>query len=463
MILVCASHIFIFLNKYLFQLKNKYHLMCAKDGGSPAVKIKVWRRIMPFVFILFVINMLDRNSISYAALTMNSDLNVTPFEYGLIVGAFFIGFFFFEIPSNLIMGRIGAKIWISRIMISWGVVVLALALAQSVIELEMFRFLLGVAEAGFFPGIVLYFSSWFAENDLARCYSYFIAGMPIAMAIGAPLATWIIQYWDWFGIPGWRWLFIIEGIPAIIAGILVLLYLPGRPQDARWLDDQEKEWLMKKLQTEKPAVNRAPWRFALRETIRMPAVLVLAAAYFLLFFVTAGICAWLPQIVKSFGSAISIFEVGVLLAVPYVAAAGSMIVWGHHSDRTRERYLHTIVPLLVAAAVISAEALFIEGFMSVVPLGIAVIALIAAFPPFWAMAVMNIPGQFRPAGIAFISSLGALGGFFGPVTFGAAVHHSYYVDAELGMFAMGGMLVLCCVVLYTCRAHLCGCGKTGNS
>jgi ACS family tartrate transporter-like MFS transporter len=412
---------------------------------EPTLLHKVWWRILPFVFILFIINMLDRVNIGYTALEMNADLGIDPSAFGLIAGVFFIGYFLFEIPSTQILARVGARVWLGRIMVSWGIVVSAMAFVQTPVQLGILRFLLGVAEAGFFPGIILYLSFWFTRDAIGRSYAVFIAAMPVALVIGSPVSTWIIEFVTWFGIAGWRWVFMLQGLLAVIAGICTLIFLPSLPRAARWLDTDEKEWLESNLKPDQ-VMDGMPLHIPFRQLLRDRMVPVLTVCLFLLYFSLFGIVFWLPQIVQSFEITASVFGIGLLLMVPYAAATVVMFLWGKHSDRTGERVFHVILPVVLSAAAFVMDALVADPTVSLVFLGVALIALFSAFPPFWAIAIAHISPGLRPSGTAFINSFASLGSFSGPVIFGAFVQYSRY-DAVLGLVALAGALVLCCLLL----------------
>lgn len=412
---------------------------------EPLLMHKVWWRILPFVFILFIINMLDRVNIGYAALEMNADLGIDPSTFGLIAGVFFIGYFLFEIPSNQILARVGARVWLGRIMVTWGIVVSAMAFVQTPVQLGILRFLLGVAEAGFFPGIILYLSFWITRDALGRSYAVFIAAMPVALVIGSPVSTWIIQFVNWGGIAGWRWVFMLQGILAVIAGICTLIFLPSLPRAARWLDTREKEWLEHTIEPDQ-VVAGMPRHIPFRELLRDRMVPVLTVCLFLLYLALFGIVFWLPQIVKSYEITTSVFGIGLLLIVPYAAATLAMFLWGKHSDRTGERVWHVVLPVVVAAAAFVMDALVADSAWSMAFLCISLIALFSTFPPFWAIAIAHISPGLRPAGTAFINSFASLGSFSGPVIFGAFVQYSRY-DVVAGLVVLAGALILCSTIL----------------
>jgi ACS family tartrate transporter-like MFS transporter len=424
----------------------EYLPMELSGTGEYSLEKKIWWRILPFVFLLFAINILDRTNISYAALTMNADLGIDPWMFGIISGIFFIGYLLFEIPSNQILARVGARLWLTRIMVTWGFVVILMAFVRTPVELGVLRFLLGIAEAGFFPGIILYLSFWFRENDIARCYGFFIAAMPFALVSGSPVSAWIIQSVDWFGLAGWRWVFLIEGILAVIVGILTLFILPSLPVDASWLEPDEKQRLEEELHAEHVSCNM-PRHLPLRELIGTPFIPVLTAGLFMLYFALFGLIFWLPQIVRSFNITDSVLQIGGILMLPFGAAMIALVLWGRHSDRRREQVWHFILPLLVAAAAFAADALVENGIISFLLLGIAVVGLFAATAPFWGITISSLSPKLRPAGTAFINSFASLGSFFGPVVFGFFLQHSGEYDTREGLFALGAALVFSCSLL----------------
>jgi Sugar phosphate permease len=331
-------------------------------------------------------------------------------------------------------------------MVSWGIIVVIMAFVQTSLQLGILRFCLGVAEAGFFPGIILYLSFWCTKEGIAKSYAVFIAAMPVVLVIGSPVTTWIIQFADWFGIAGWRWVFIIQGLLAVIAGIYTFILLPSVPAAARWLNSAEKEWLKKTLDTEEVR-NETPLRILFRQLVRDRRVLVLTLCLFLVYLALFGIVFWLPQIVRSFEKTMPVFYIGILLMVPYAAATIVMFLWGRHSDRTRERVYHVVLPVVVAAVALGADALVADSALSMIFLGIALIALFSAIPPFWAIVIATILPGLRPAGTAFINSFASLGSFAGPVIFGIFVQQSNQYDEVPGLAALGGALVLCCCLL----------------
>jgi MFS transporter, ACS family, tartrate transporter len=310
--------------------------MTSDETGQRTIR-KVTLRLLPFLFILYVVAFLDRVNFGYAALEMNSSLGISAEIFGFLSGIFFIGYLLFEVPSNLILERIGARIWIARIMISWGVVVIATAAATDILHLAALRFILGIAEAGFFPGIILYITLWFREKELARAVALFMTALTISNIFGAPVSTWILDNIHWFGIEGWRWLFVIEGLPAIFLGILTWFYLTDRPEDADWLEPEEKSWLIQELAREREVRRSAGTCNGLRMVIADRRTWHLSLIYCSVTVGLYGLGFWMPQIIRSLNAGFSNFEIGLVMTIPFIAAAIAMLVWSWHSDRTQEQ------------------------------------------------------------------------------------------------------------------------------
>ena len=304
-------------------------------------------RLIPFMFVLYIIAYLDRVNVGFAALQMNTDLGLSHAVFGWGSGIFFIGYFLFEIPSNIILHRIGARVWIARIMISWGIMASAMMLVTGPKSFYVLRFLLGFAEAGFFPGMVLYLTYWFPQRYLARNVALFMTATPLAGVIGGPVSGALLQMHGVHGLSGWQWLFLLEGLPAVFFGLAVFFYLPDRPEKSVWLPDDEKTWLQKQL--ERDAREKAGQKEqGLWRTLSSGRVWILSLIYFSLVFAMYGIALWMPlmlEAITGFGS----FFVGIISIFPYLAAAGLMVVIGHSSDRTGERRWHMAGSLTLAA------------------------------------------------------------------------------------------------------------------
>src|SRR5215831_15579732 len=310
---------------------------------------KVWMRIIPVVLVLFVINYVDRVNIAFAALTMNKELAITSQQYGLIAGIFFFGYFVFEIPSNLLLHRLGARVWIARILISWGIVAVLTGFVKVAFHLYALRFLLGVAEAGYVPGIVLYLTYWFRQRYLAHATALLCTGTPIANVIGAPVSGLILDHIHWVGLSSWRWLLILEGIPAVLAGILTYFFLPNRPSDAKFLTPAEKDWLSAELRREE-IEKLAAHRMTVGQAVAHGRTWHLTAIYFAQVLSMYAVLFWMPQLIKAVFNQDSNTTIGILVMIPYVAAVSAMIIVARSSDRALERRYHGAVAQMVAAA-----------------------------------------------------------------------------------------------------------------
>ena len=401
------------------------------EGRATIARIS--RRLIPFAMLLFVINYLDRVNISFAALQMNRDLGFSPSIYGLGAGIFFVGYFLFEIPSNLILNRVGARRWIARIMVSWGVVSVAMAAVSGETSFYVLRFLLGVAEAGFFPGIILYLSYWFPNEDRAKAIALFMTATAISNVIGAPLSTALLGLDGVFGLRGWQALFIIEGLPAVVVGLWVLSYMPDRPEDATWLDAGEKAWLASVLGAERAAKERAG-RFTLWQGLLDRRVLTLTALCFCLVVGNFGLVFWMPQIIKGYGGLTNL-EVGGLTAIPYLLAVGAMVYWGRHSDRTGERRWHTAGPAVLAALGLVGTALAPLPTLQFISLCVATVSIWSMFGAFWALPGDFLTGIAAAGGIALINSFGTLGAFVGNVLIGVIRERTGSFQMSLLMLA----------------------------
>jgi MFS transporter, ACS family, tartrate transporter len=378
---------------------------------------KVLWRIIPLIFTLYVVSYIDRANIGYAALQMNQELALSGSAFGFAAGVFFIGYFLFEVPSNLALARFGARVWIARILVSWGLVAAASAFVHSAIQLYLCRFLLGVAEAGFFPGIIIYLTYWFRARDQAVAVALFTAAIPVSYLIGAPLSTWIMDNVAGLGLSGWRWMLLLEGIPAILGGVACYLLLTDKPEDAAWLTDEEKSWLAAELAEEKqqhPHVRTlSTW-----QAICDPKVLVLGLIYFVYQAGSLGVGYWMPQIIAGSSGHFSNFQVGLISIAPYAIATVAMVLWSVHSDRTGERQLHAALPLLAAAAALATTGLTHSPVPGLLLISIALSGLYAFKSPFWSLPGLFLSRATAAVSIAAINSIGNLGGFVGPYLVG---------------------------------------------
>jgi ACS family tartrate transporter-like MFS transporter len=398
---------------------------------------KVSRRVLPFVVLLYFVAYLDRVNVSFAALTMNRDLGFSAYLYGWGAGIFFLGYFLFEVPSNVILERAGARRWIARIMITWGLLSGAMAMVGGPVSFLVLRFLLGVAEAGFFPGIIFYLTYWFPAEYRARVIASFMVAIPISNAVGSPISGLILQLDGSWGLAGWQWLFLIEAAPAVILAFVVLAYLTDRPDQATWLEPDERQWLIARLHQERQEVE-ARHGLTLRQALTNSRVLVLAAIYLGVITSTYGITFFLPQIIRSFG--LSTLATGFVTAIPYAVGAVGMTLWGRSSDRTNERRWH-----LVTACVCSAVGLAFTGFLGTSPwalvaMSVAAIGLYGALAPFWPLPSLFLTGPAAAGGIAMINSIGNLGGFAGPYAVG-------WIKDSTQSFASGLYFLAACAVV----------------
>jgi sugar phosphate permease len=381
---------------------------------------KVRTRIIPFVFVLFLIAFLDRINIGFAALTMNRELAITSEQYGLLAGIFFFGYFVFEIPSNLLMHRIGARIWITRILISWGIVAVLTGFARTALHLYVLRFLLGVAEAGYIPGILLYLTYWFRQRQLAHAVSLFCTANPFASALGAPLSGVILDHIHWFGISSWRWLLVLEGIPAILGGIAAYRLLPGRPAEARFLTTEEKAWITSDLKREERQ-KLATSSITARQALVHGRVWHLTAIYFAALVGMYTMTFWLPQLVKSLSTQYSNTTVGMLVMIPYLAALPAMVLISKSSDATQERRYHAAIPLIIGGisllmlGVVTTDS----TLLSIILWCFVAMGIYSLLGPFWTLPNEFLAGFSAAAGIALINSIGNLAGFVGPYMMGA--------------------------------------------
>ncbi|CAD6560851.1 MFS transporter [Paraburkholderia sabiae] len=408
---------------------------------------KVSRRLIPFMIIMFLINFLDRVNIGFAALEMNKDLGLSPSTYGFAAGILFIGYVAFEVPSNMILQRVGARVWLARIMITWGILATLMAFVFNEASLFTLRALIGVAEAGFFPGLVFYMMRWFPAEERAKAITVFMLGNPISVIIGGPLSTAILHFAHHFGgFAGWQWLFIIEGIPAIIIGAVTLVWLTERPEDAKWLEPDEREWLVTKISEEaraKESRGHSPVR--VRDIFVHGKTLAFAFSKFCVLLAFFGITLWLPQIVKSIGT-LNTFEVGVASAIPYVFSAIASVLIGRHSDKTGERKWHIALPAFLGAAGFVVASLTANPWGAMAALCVAATGLWVSNTVFWTLPSAMLSGTTAAAGIAFINAFGNLGGFVGPYLTGwirEATHSYVWALAMLGGFlALSGIIVL---------------------
>jgi ACS family tartrate transporter-like MFS transporter len=377
-----------------------------------ATMSRVSRRLIPLLFCLYIVCFIDRTNVSVAALQMNRDLAFSAAVYGLGAGIFFLGYALFEVPSNLILARVGARRWIGRIAITWGLLAVGMMFVRTAGSFYTMRFLLGVAEAGYFPGIVYYLSHWYPERRRARAISRFAIGVPLAGGIGGPLGATLLGLDGSQGLAGWQWLFLIEGIPAVLLGLVALRYLTDQPDDARWLTDAERAWLAGRLAAEREA-SAALGHATFRQALQSPTLWWLTAPYVLFAVANLALILWLPLLLKA-QLAITDREIGWILGLIGVAGAGAMLLIGASSDRRGDRIGHAAGALAVAAVGCVVAALAPQPLVAVAGIAVAVVSSTAFLPVFWCIPSTILRGTAAAGGIALVNAIGNAGGFLGP-------------------------------------------------
>jgi len=397
--------------------------MAAIIVDEKAIMRRVFWRIVPLCFLLYIVSYIDRANIGYAALQMNSELGLTADAFGFAAGIFFIGYFLFEVPSNLLMARYGPRVWIARILIGMGLVSMATAFVQNDWQLYLMRFLLGIAEAGYFPAIIIYLTTWFRAKEQATVVAMFTAAIPVSYIIGTPVSTFIMDHVAGLGLTGWRWMLILEGLPAVIGGLLTYRLLVDRPANARWLAAEERDWLEGEIAREHQAVTGIrhlnTWG-----AITEPRVLYLSAIYFVYQAGSLGVGYWLPQIIKHSGTSLTNVETGLIATLPYLVATAGMIWWSRRSDRTGERRQHTAWPLLLAGLALGSVAAVTGPIAATALLAAALTGFYAFKAPFWTLPGMFLSRSSAAISIAAINSIGNLGGFAGPYLVGLVARSS---------------------------------------
>jgi len=407
---------------------------------------KASRRIMPLVVWLYFIAYLDRNNVGFAKLDMSDDIGLTATAYGLGAGIFFIGYGIFEIPSNAGMYRFGARKWIARILVTWGIFATSMALVQGETSYYILRFCLGAAEAGFFPAVILYLTFWFPAAQRVSMLGIFILAQPLANAIGAPVSGLLLGMDGVLGLAGWQWLFIIEGIPAIVMGILVPFVMTDKPRDAMWLAEDERRWLTETMDAE-DAAKAAVGSHSFLAGLKDRRALVFSALYFGLVFGVYGLGLWLPTIVKEMGD-LSSAQIGAILFVPYTIAAIFVYFWSRHSDRTGERVGHTSFSMLMAAfgLVTSGYLLQINPILAMVCITIAAMGIYSAISPFWELPAAALTEAAAASDIAMVNSLGNLAGFVSPFAVGILVDRTG--DSRAGLLLLAAVLFITAVATF---------------
>jgi len=419
-------------------------------GAGTIEKIRI--RILPFVFLLFVVALIDRNNIGFAALTMNKELAVTSQQFGFIFGIFFFGYFLFEIPSNLLLHRIGARVWIARILLTWGIVAMLTGFVHTVQQLYVARFLLGLAEAGYFPGIVLYLTYWFPQREQARAIALFLIGIPVTTIVGAPISGFILDHVYWLGASSWRRLLILEGAPAIVCGVLTYFLLPGGPEEATFLTAEEKGWIQSELGRE--AQQKEQHRtYSVLQALACGRVWLLVLIYFGMTVAIYAMNSWAPQLVKSLSSLYSNSMIALFVTIPSLVGLAAMILVSSSSDRTLERRYHVAIPALATGTALVLLGTAPSAFFSVALLCLLAAGVFSCLGPFWTLPSEFLTGYSAAAGIALINSVGNLGGFVGPAAIGFISQRTGSLSAGLALSGIPMFLSAALVLLLPKQAR----------
>ena len=412
---------------------------------SRATLRKVGLRLVPFLGLLYFVNYLDRVNIGFAGPSgMKHDLGLSETVFGFASGIFFLGYLVLEVPSNLALHRFGARRWMARIMLSWGVIATAMVFVPNATVLIVLRFALGVAEAGFFPGILLYLTYWFPQRYRARIVAMFMVAVPISTALGSTLSSLVIQYGGGvFGLAGWRFMFLVEGIPALLLAVLTWFYLTDRPEQARWLSPAEREWLATELSREEAELQQAE-HWTLRKALTHRRILGLAAIYGGIAYGLYALGFFLPTIIAGFqqqyGTRYSVVERGLITAVPYVFGAFAMVWWGRHGDRTGERRWHVALPTIIGGLAIPIALYLGNPFAAMTAVTVCAVGVLAALPTFWALPSTFLSGAAAAGGIALINSLGNISGFAAPYITGWL--KDFTGTQRAGLWVVGVYMVL---------------------
>jgi D-galactonate transporter len=396
-----------------------------------ALVSRLTRRLIPFLFLLYIVAYLDRINVGFAALQMQGQLRLNDEVYGLGAGLFFAGYFVFQVPSNLLLERVGARRWLAVLMVAWGAISSCMIFVRSPHSFYALRFLLGVAEAGFFPGVILYLKNWFPAGARARAVARFMTAAPLSGVVGGPISGALLGLHH-AGLAGWQWMFLMEGIPAMALGVVAFWVLTDRPHDAAWLSEEQRRWLLATLEQEHQE-TAAVTRTNLWAAFTHPGIWLLVLVYFGLDTVSYGISLWLPNLIRSL-SGVSNFVIGLLSAIPYVAAAIAMVLVGVHSDRSGERRWHTALPAFAGAAGLLLAAQSTSVAPMIAGVTVAVLGVFSMLGPFWTMPTSLLTGTAAAGAIALINSVGNLGGFFGPYIIGL-------VRTQTGSFKDGLLLI----------------------
>jgi ACS family tartrate transporter-like MFS transporter len=421
-----------------------------KDLSAPsALEKKTMRqvawRIVPFLMLCYFVSFLDRVNVGFAALQMVKDLHLSPAAFGFGGGLFFVSYFVFEVPSNLLLEKIGARVWIARIMITWGFLAAGMAMVTGAYSLYAMRLLLGAAEAGFFPGVILYLTYWFPREYRARIVGIFTVAIPVSSFLGSPISAALLGIDGWLGLRGWQWMFILEGVPAILLGLFCLFVLSDKPSEARWLTGEQRDWLNGRLDQESFRPKRVGhitlWRVLCNKYVLVLSVVLAGSTA-----VSSGLQIWQPQIIKSYG--LTNMQTGLLNSIPFALTSILMVVWGKRSDQTGERVWHTALPLIVTAVSLGSAMLFHSLFAIIVILCLAVIGIYAGKGPVWALSTDWLSAGTAAAGLAQINAISNLAGFGTTYVVGYIKQETgNYSLAMLPLAALSGIAALSVLLL----------------
>ncbi|HEL3808931.1 TPA: MFS transporter [Stenotrophomonas maltophilia] len=412
---------------------------------------KVFWRLVPFLMLCYVIAYLDRVNVGFAKLQMSQDLGFSEAVFGLGAGVFFLGYFLFEVPSNLLLQRVGARLWIARIMVTWGILSAMFMFVETPTGFYILRFLLGVAEAGFYPGVILYLTYWYPAQRRARIIALFMSAIPVAGIFGNPLSGWIMEAFQGVhGLQGWQWMFVIEAIPAIVIGFVTVAYLDNGIASAKWLNEDEKRVLSRAIEVDQSLSGTQ--RHSLRGIFADKRVWWMCLIYFTFVAGQYGLTFWMPTLVRSTGVS-SALHIGLLSAIPFLCAIVVMNLLGHSADRHRERRWHLIVPALAGAVGFTAAAAFADNTtLSLVFLSLAAAGVLSCAPLFWSLPTAFLSGTAAAAGIALVNSVGNLAGFVSPYMIGYLKDMTH--STQTGMHVLAGLLVLGAIAVWLTPARL---------
>ncbi len=410
---------------------------------------KVFWRIIPLCFVLYVISYIDRTSISYAALQMTEDMGLTSKVFGFATGVFFLGYFLFEVPSNIALVRLGSRIWLTVLLLTWGTVNVLTGFVQERWQLHTLRFLLGMTEAGFFPGLIIYVTYWFRAKGQATTIAILVAAIPVSSLIGAPLSTFIMEQMDHVaGMRGWRWMFVMEGLPAVLGGFACWFLLTDRPSKAKWLKPEERDWLEGEIAAERTGQTQVKSLNTLK-AITDPGVLYLSIVFFIYQCGSFGVTYWMPQLIKSLAGQLSTSQIGLVAMIPYAAATAAMVFWSKRSDRKGERKMHAALPVLLSAVALGLAPLVPGAVWGVGFISLSMAGLYAFRGPFWSMPSLFLTRSAAAISIAAINSVGNLGGFVGPYAIGAI--NDKTGDPMVALFLLSALLAVAFVMIALAR------------